>query len=322
MAMGFGGMPGPKHDLIKSGGWAGRFRWVKGLVAALAVACLILGFAAGWLTSQWVLPDVSSKSLYDEELVISLFNRTSRAVVEVNVGEMRESSGSGFVVDDDGYIVTNNHVLGTSGDVKVRLFDGRILQASRMGTSPADDLALIRVDPSELVEITPLPLADSDLVKTGQMVLAIGSPFRNLNSMSVGVVSGVGRSRSSQLSRPIPDLIQTDAALNPGNSGGPLLNSAGEVIGISNAVRVVSSVQVGIGLAIPSNILNGILDDLKSPVEFKRPWLGIEARTIDREVAESIGVPVDKGVYIFWVCENSPAQEANLRGDSSRASTG
>ena len=243
-----------------------------GFVIAVLVLGLMMGFVAGWLTfrSPWAV--ASSTPLYDEALVTSLFDSAGRAVVEVNVARSPtgETSGSGFLVDSAGHVVTNHHVLDGGGDVTVRLFDGRVLSAERLGTSPADDLALVRVDPDDLVGLEPLSLADSDAVRPGQLAVAIGSPFRNLNSISVGVVSGIGRSRVSELSRPIPDLIQTDAALNPGNSGGPLLNSEGDVIGVTNAVQVVSSVQIGVGFAIPSNTLSGILDDLKTPGELKR----------------------------------------------------
>ena len=160
--------------------------------------------------------------------------------------------------------------------------------------------------------IQPLRLADPSSVTPGQMAIAIGSPFEELNSVSVGVVSGVGRTRRSVLNRPIPDLVQTDAALNPGNSGGPLLNADGEVIGVNSSVQVLSSMQVGVGFAISTKTLNSILPDLKNSAEIKRAWLGIGGESLDRDYADSLGVMPGKGIYVTRVCRGSPADGARL----------
>lgn len=290
------------------------------LSAILLIPVLALGMLAG-LAIGWISFGSEPTTLFDETLVSSLFEDASRAVVEISVERPgvrsgnAAASGSGFFVDDAGHIVTNHHVLDGGGDVSVLLFDGRILPATKLGTSPADDLALLRIDPSEVSEIEPLPLADSDKVRPGQMAIAIGSPFRQANSVSVGVVSGTGRDQQSVLRRPIPNLIQTDAALNPGNSGGPLLDSNGEVIGINSSVVISSSVQIGVGFAIPSNTLDGILTALMTPAELKRPWLGIESRDFNPEAFGTRGLPVDKGIYILRVCSGSPADRIGLRAD-------
>ena len=154
------------------------------------------------------------------------------------------------------------------------------------------------------------------------MAIAIGSPFEELNSVSVGVVSGIGRSRKSVLNRPIPDLVQTDAALNPGNSGGPLLNADGEVIGVNSSVQVLSSMQVGVGFAISTKTLNSILPDLRNSEEIKRAWLGIQGRELDKDYATALGVMPEKGIYVLGVCRGSPADGARLIADDQFSASG
>ena len=258
--------------------------------------------------------------LYDEKAVTSLYERVGPAVVEITVsrpGVFREAaaSGSGFLVDAEGHIVTNYHVVEGAGDISVRLSDGRTLEATKLGESRADDLAVLQVDPGEVSGVDPLPMADSSKVTPGEMAIAVGSPFSQYNSVSVGVVSGVGRTRPSGLLRPIPDMVQTDAALNPGNSGGPLLNRDGEVIRVNSSVQLQSSVQTGVGFAISSNTVKGILANLMFPGEFKRPWIGIRGSALTARLSESLDLPSETGIYVFSVCDNSPAQKARLRGE-------
>lgn len=303
------------------------------IFAVLALG-ILAGYLMGWVSfeSPWAVGQ-APPPLYDEALVTSLFEDASRAVIEISVSRrvenpalggrpVVEGAASGFLVDDAGHIVTNFHVVNGADRIDVHLYDGRTLRATTVGTSPADDLALLQVDPDEVAGIEPLPLADSDLVVPGQMAIAIGSPFRNFNSISVGVVSGKGRSRSSVLRRPIPDLIQTDAALNPGNSGGPLLNANGEVIGVNSSVEVVSSVQIGVGFAVPSNTLKGILPDLLVAGEIRRPWIGISGTPLTKSLSDSLGLPTESGIYIRQVWGGSPAHRGDLRSDSRRVPTG
>ena len=304
--------------------------WSWSTVLAVGV---LLGFALGWVAyrSPWST-DPAPPVLYDQKQVTSLYEDASRAVVEVKVlrasngslarSRLREDSGSGFIVDDAGHIVTNDHVVRDVEKISVRLFDGRELPATRLGTSPADDLALLQVDRAEIAGIDPLPLADSDKVEPGQLAIAIGNPFRQTNSITVGVVSGTGRSQLSILMRPIPDLIQTDAALNPGNSGGPLLNDDGAVIGVNSSVRIVSAVQIGVGFAVPSNTLKSILPSLLSPGEIRRPWIGIISPQSARRLGEQQALLADAGIYVSQVCEGSPAHRAGLRGDTRVVPTG
>ena len=248
-----------------------------GMLALLVLALgMLLGYALGWVSFglPWGSSDQRA-TLYDEQQVVSVFDRTSPAVVEITVARaarnlpLFQTSGSGFLVDSDGHIVTNHHVVAGSDRITVEFYDGRVLDATALGSSPADDLAVLRVEPAQVQDIDPLDLADSDELRPGQLAIAIGSPFRKQNSISVGVVSGVGRSEtrpragspepSSILQRPVADLVQTTAALNPGSSGGPLLDSGGAVIGVNSAVRIESGVQVGIGFAVPSNTVAELL---------------------------------------------------------------
>ena len=196
---------------------------------------MLLGLALAWGSFSATQP----AALFDEGQVTSVFERASPAIVEIGVSRLfGQQGGSGFFVDAEGHIVTNAHIVDMDGDVTVTLHDGRRLEATVLGSSRADDLAILRVDPDLASDIEPLRLADSDRVIPGQLAIAIGSPYENPNSVTVGVVSGKGRSQVGSLNRPIPEMIQTDAALNPGNSGGPLLNSRGEAIGVVSAVQI------------------------------------------------------------------------------------
>ena len=290
------------------------------IIVALALGVAI-GFAVGFLYTSVLNPRTGGPSLFDEERVSRVFDEAGPAVVEIDVARRFLGrtipgvySGSGFLVDDQGHILTNNHILSEGDEFIVRLSDGREVEAEKMGVSEADDLAVLKVDASEIKGIAPLELADSSQVRPGQMAIAIGSPFREFNSIAVGVVSGIGRGQQSVLNRPIPDMIQTDVPLNPGNSGGPLLNSEGKVIGINSSIRVnITNERVEdfrIGFAIPSNTAIGILPHLKTVVELKRPWIGIQGMAVTRELAERMDFP--RGIAITGVFADSPARRAGL----------
>jgi 2-alkenal reductase len=305
-----------------------------GLVMTLVFSGVILGLLLAWFSTQspW-LPRWAQAPLYDEDLITALVERASPAIVEVSIetfegGRVFVERGSGFLVDTDGHIVTNQHVVARSGELTVLLNDGRTLEATLLGTSRADDLAVLKVDPKEVAGIEPLPLADSDDIRPGQLAVAIGSAFAQFNSVTVGVVSGVDRSQRAQLSqdpggtlfRPIPELVQTDASLNPGNSGGPLLDGDGRVIGVNSAVQIAGnpfdvSIQTGVGFAVSSNTLRELLPELMSPGEFLRPWIGVMSTPLSRTQFRSLGVDVEQGVYVTRVCNGSPADIAGLRGE-------
>ncbi len=295
---------------------ADQKQFVGPVIGVLAIG-MLLGFVMGWVSFASPLSNGSGgPALYDEALVTSIFEKASPAVVEIGTsGFGAPSAGSGFFVDNQGHIVTSAHVVAGDPDLVVTLHDGRDLVARKLGSSRADDIAVIKVDAAEVAGIAPLHLADSDGVRPGQLAVAIGSPYRNLNSVSVGVVSGIGREQTSILRRPIPDLVQTDAALNPGNSGGPLLNEEGEVIGVNSSVRIESGVQIGVGFAVPSKTVEDILPHLMRAGEFNRPWLGINGIPLNESRSNALGIHTDAGIYIVRVCPGSPAQEIRLRDD-------
>ena len=267
--------------------------------------------------------------LYDEEAVVSLYERAIPAVVEVRTViedkaetldpsgfgvPQKRGQGSGFIIDREGHILTNNHVVHNVSSVKVTLHDGTSLGAEVVGTDRENDLALLKIDPDTPDNITPLPLGDSDNTKPGQMAIALGTPFGLEGSITVGVISGVGRSIKSIAQRPIIDILQTDAAINPGNSGGPLLNSKGEVIGINTAIEASS---FGVGFAIPVNTAILLLPSLLQGGEVSSPWLGIEGTAVSEELASRLDLSVDVGVYVVAVVPDSPAEKAGLRGSGT-----
>jgi S1-C subfamily serine protease len=261
-------------------------------------------------------------SLYDEEALVALYSQSIPAVVEIKtVVSGNESSfgmfgtpdvrgqGSGFIVDTEGHILTNNHVVDGASSVDVVLHSGETLTAQVVGTDRENDLALIKVDPSKISGISPLPWGDSDMVKPGQMAIALGSPYGLEGSITVGIISGLERGLAGTQTRSIPNVLQTDAAINPGNSGGPLLDSKGEVIGINTAIEASSN---NIGFAIPINNAKSLLPALLQGGEVSTPWLGISGTEIDATLAAELNLATDHGVYVVSVVPGSPAEEAGL----------
>ena len=219
--------------------------------------------------------------------------------------DRKESSlGSGFIISDDGYIVTNNHVIKDADQVKVILHDKTEYEATIIGTDPMTDLALIKIKAENLM---PLKFGSSSNAEVGSWVVAIGSPFGLEQTVTAGIVSAKGRILGSG---PYDDFIQTDASINPGNSGGPLLNLDGEVIGINTAI--VRSGQ-GIGCAIPSDLATGIIDQLTEQKTVSRGWLGVAIQNVTEELAKYYGIKETKGVYIAKVFEGDPADKAGIK---------
>jgi S1-C subfamily serine protease len=261
-------------------------------------------------------------SLYDEEAIVALYNQSIPAVVEVKTvvsgnqpsfgmfgtPELR-GQGSGFIVDEEGHILTNYHVIDGASEINVTLHDGETLSAQVVGTDRENDLALLKVDAGKTSSISPLPWGDSDEVRPGQMAIALGSPFGLEGSITVGVISGVGRTMTSAQARSLTNMLETDAAINPGNSGGPLLDSKGEVIGINTALETSSPT---IGLAIPINNARALLPALLQGGEVSTPWLGISGTDIDQELASKLSLTVSNGVYVVSVSPGSPAEKAGL----------
>ncbi|PLX81504.1 MAG: serine protease [Desulfuromonas sp.] len=219
--------------------------------------------------------------------------------------------GSGFIISPDGYIMTNNHVVGDADKVTVRLLDGREFTAETIGTDPPTDLAVIKIDASDLPFIR---LGDSDKLEVGDWVLAFGNPFGLSHTLTAGIVSAKGRSGIGI--NDYENFIQTDAAINPGNSGGPLVDLDGRVVGINTAIFSRSGGYMGIGFAIPVNMANKIRDQLVQHGRVTRGHLGVYIQDVTRELAESFDIDEGRGILISQVIEGSPAEKAGLqRGD-------
>ena len=217
-------------------------------------------------------------------------------------------AGSGFIISKDGYIVTNNHVVEKAQKITVKLLDGRVFQGKVVGTDPFSDVALIKVDANNLPT---LPLGNSDLIRVGEWVIAIGNPFGLTHTVTVGVVSAKGRSGIGITD--VEDFIQTDAAINPGNSGGPLLNIRGEVIGMNTAIFTRSGGYMGIGFAIPINLVKAIAEQLKTKGTVERGWLGVYIQDLTPDLAKALGLKVTEGVLVTEVIPNSPAEKAGIK---------
>ena len=214
------------------------------------------------------------------------------------------SLGSGFIISDDGYIVTNNHVIQDADQIKVILHDDKEYDADIIGTDPMTDLALLKIDAKNL---SPLKFGSSSNAKVGTWVVAIGSPFGLEQTVTAGIISAKGRIIGSG---PYDDFIQTDASINPGNSGGPLLNLEGDVIGINTAI--VRSGQ-GIGFAIPSDLATGIIDQLTESKQVSRGWIGVAIQDVTQELANYYGIKQKTGVYVAKVYEENPADKAGIK---------
>jgi serine protease Do len=217
----------------------------------------------------------------------------------------QRSLGSGFIIDKDGYIVTNNHVIDNADEIKVRLANDREFDATVVGRDAKTDLALIRIKGAQ--HLVPLKMGDSDRLEVGSWVVAIGSPFGLEQTVTAGIVSAKGRVIGAG---PYDDFIQTDASINPGNSGGPLLNMKGEVVGINTAI--VAQGQ-GIGFAIPVNLARGIIAQLKKNGSVTRGWLGVGIQDLTPQLAEYYGLKDKKGVLVSQVFKGDPAEKAGIK---------
>lgn len=224
--------------------------------------------------------------------------------------QARVGSGSGVIINEDGYIVTNNHVIADADDIEVTLHDNRTYKAMVVGTDPSTDLALIQIREKELPS---LPLVNSDDVRVGEWVLAVGNPF-NLNStVTAGIVSAKSRNINILQDRyAIESFIQTDAAINPGNSGGALVNLQGGLIGINTAIASPTGAYSGYGFAVPTSIVNKVVEDLLKYGVVQRGYLGVTIRGVDGNLAKEMDLDVNKGVYVDSVSANSAALEAGI----------
>ena len=262
--------------------------------------------------------EVTSIQTSSKFSLMEIFEKTEASVVQVNVRSadgriMPGSMGSGFVYSDDGYIITNNHVIDSAEKVTITFLDGESYIAQIIGTDSDLDLAVLKVQPGSTY-LQPIPIGDSSQLKVGQEIAAIGNPFGLSGSMTSGIISQMGRLLPQDSGYSIPDVIQTDAAINPGNSGGPLLNMKGEVVGINTAIQSATGEFTGVGFAVPSNTVKKVIPVLIEDGIFYHPWMGISGSDVDPELAKVRELNSSKGFLIATVIEGSPAEDAGLQG--------
>jgi len=269
----------------------------------------------------------------DESINVRIYRQASPAVANVLTRATEydffmdpvpvEGAGSGFVIDAKGYILTNFHVVQEAQSIEVVLGDKTRYPAKVIGADSRNDVALIKIDPKDK-KLVALPLGDSANLQVGQKVLAIGNPFGFQSTLTTGVVSALGRTVQTSQSTFIDRAIQTDAAINRGNSGGPLINTHGEVIGINSAIYTPSGTTAGIGFAIPINTAKAIAHDLMTEGRVRRAYLGVETISLAGGLAEALDLPVTEGLLVEKVSSGGPAAAAGIRGGDRavRTSTG
>jgi S1-C subfamily serine protease len=306
--------------------WIGKFEIFQTMIttnferAARPEFLFSEGNSEGPSPNEMITPKAfgADAALLDEysRAVVSAVQRVAPSVVNIEVQQRSKNqprdiagNGSGFVITPDGFILTNSHVVHAATRVVVNLSGGRDYPAQLIGDDPETDLAVIRIDAPQLIHVR---LADSESLRVGQLAIAIGNPFGFQASVTAGVISALGRSMYSQSGRLIDNIIQTDAALNPGNSGGPLVNSAGEVIGVNTAM--IRPAQ-GICFAIASNTARLVAGWLIRDGRIRRSYIGVAGQNVPlhRRVARFYNLPLETGVLVVSVEKNSPAERAGLR---------
>ncbi|GEM_PF-377178 len=303
------------------------------VTAASAVVILVIAQARLW-PAENPASAASFPALYDEVLVRGIYHRASPAVAIVKADVQSGTSfargvlGSGFLIDREGHVVTNHHVVRGAGRVLLDFPDGTSAEAEIVGINPGNDLALLKVAAASVAHIEPVDLGDSSAAQPGQLVVAIGSPFGLGGSVAVGIVSGTDRTLGSDVARPIHGILQTDALTNPGDSGGPLLNRAGQVVGINTTVRIEANgpdnqrASRPIGFALPVNTLIRLLPKLKErqttdptyfgPTYFGPTYFGIVGAPVNDLLARRLKLPTRAGIYVSRVVLDSPAHRAGL----------
>jgi S1-C subfamily serine protease len=265
-----------------------------------------------------------------ERRVVDLYQRVAPAVVSITTVVMvrdffynevpQEGSGSGFVIDSAGHILTNYHVIEGADEIAVIFGEGESYEATVVGADPRNDIALLRVDaPPEM--LVPVELGRSGGLMVGQRAIAIGNPFGQFGrTLTTGVISALGRTLEGADGRPITGIIQTDAAINRGNSGGPLLDSSGRVIGINSAIFSPTGANAGVGFAIPVDTIHRLLPDLLELGHYRHPWLGIRyAYNLTAGRAQTLQLPTDQGLLLVQLFEGSPLDQAGVRGAQQEA---
>jgi S1-C subfamily serine protease len=316
---------------------------IGGLIAVVLGAVLIAtdvidtGDTTREVVSQAPLTRPASNS--DEGLTVTdIYDRDGPGVVFIqsDIRAQRTSpfglpdqgggiaTGSGFVLDKDGYILTNAHVVEDAREVGVRFTEeSDLVEAKVVGADLSSDLAVLKVDPDDAPKLVPLKLGDSADMRVGDPVIAIGNPFGYSRTVTTGIVSALQRQITAPNNFQIDNVIQTDASINPGNSGGPLIDAHGEVIGINSQIATGgASGSVGIGFAIPVNTAKEIVPQLEQDGEVERPYLGVTTTTVTEQVAQDLNLPVDQGALVQEVVPDGPADNAGLRGGRTAIAQG
>lgn len=267
----------------------------------------------------------------EEKVIANVYDRVSPAVVNITSRVMRrsfffgvipeEGTGSGFIFDREGHVLTNFHVVQGAQQVQVTLSDETIVPARVVGTDPLNDLAVLQIDiPGDRVQ--PIELGTSQGLRVGQRVIAIGNPFGLERTLTTGVISALGRIIQSDGGRILGEMIQTDAAINPGNSGGPLLDIHGRVIGVNTAIRSPSGGSVGIGFAVPVDTVKRVVPSLIAYGRYPHPWLGAEFYPLTPTIARTLKLPVERGLMVAQLYRGGPAHQAGLRSATREVQIG
>ncbi len=264
----------------------------------------------------------------EEQLITNLYQRVSPAVVHIAAQVItmnffmgptpQEGTGSGFIIDQQGHIITNYHVIEDAESIEVTFADETKVPATVVGTDPLNDLALLR-PASVPAGLTPLQLGTSEGLRVGQRAIAIGNPFGLQQTLTTGVISALGRPLELSQDNFVFNVIQTDAAINPGNSGGPLLDSRGRVIGVNTAIRREAE---GIGFAVPVDTLKRVLTALIEKGSYPHPWLGLLGYSITPELSDTLKLPAEQGVLVAQLYRNGPAVAAGIRGANEQVIVG
>src|SRR6202167_3145294 len=324
-------------------GWFEIMKLMRPLIFAVAMATAFFYFttwrsnsqAGGLHPSNWLshpaqveITEAAPNEALDgeEQNNISVYKRNIPAVVNVTSRAMafdffyglvpQEGQGSGFVIDKEGHILTNYHVIADARQVEVTLHNRKKYKATIVGTDRSHDLAVVQI---KVPDLTPMVLGDSGNLQVGQKVYAIGNPFGLAGTLTRGIVSSIRQVQEPD-GMTIDDAIQTDASINPGNSGGPLLNMHGEVIGINTMIASNVGQSAGIGFAIPINTAKAVINDLLTLGRVRRPALGVRTIPITPEIAEELGLAADYGLLIVQAVPGGSADRAGLRGGSEQAS--
>jgi S1-C subfamily serine protease len=315
---------------------------MKGFPIRLVLVVMLLTSAATIVALRWdLIPGFSERESHkpafafapagqvalssDEENNFRVYEKVSPGVVNVTRTVMEydmfwvpipdESTGSGCVLDTDGNVLTNYHVVEGAEKLEVSLPDQTKYSAKLVGSDEQNDLAVIRLENAPKNRLYPIVLGDSNGLKVGQKVLAIGNPLGLQNTLTVGIVSSLGRRIRTPSRDLVDNVIQTDAAINPGNSGGPLLNTAGEMVGINTSIFTIrGGGNIGIGFAIPANTIRRVATDIIREGRVIRPWFGVEGYAVNGDLAAALELPVESGILVAVVDRGSSADGAGIQG--------